>query len=94
MLDLGVTHPLPVRRARELMRWVRAGEFDRIVAGDYPRRDDPVSPRAEAGDAVAFYAERFREAFRDAGETIASAGVQLGDWLRQARDRLDADGGS
>lgn len=93
MLDLGVTHPLPVRRARELMSWVRSGAFDRIVAGDYPRRDDPVSVREEAGDAVAFYAERFKEAFRDAGETIGSAGAQLGDWLKQARDRLDPDGG-
>jgi len=41
-LDLGVTHPMPVKRTHELMAWVRSGEFDRIVgSGEYPRRGDP-----------------------------------------------------
>jgi Zn-dependent protease with chaperone function len=93
MLDLGVTHPLPVRRARELMLWVRSGDFDRIVGGEYPRRDEPVSARAEGGEAVSFYTERFKEAFRDAGETIGSAGAQLSDWLRRARDSVDPNSG-
>jgi Zn-dependent protease with chaperone function len=83
LIDLGLTHPMPVRRVRELMTWVRAGDFDRIVDGEYPRRDEPHDVRAEAGEATAFYAERFRAAFRDAGETIGSAGQQLADWLRR-----------
>jgi hypothetical protein len=83
MLDLGVTHPLPVKRTHELMAWVRSGEFDRIVgAGEYPRRDDPVDARADGGEAVSFYAERIRDAFRDAGESVSSVGQQLAGWLR------------
>ncbi len=83
MLDLGVTHPLPVKRTHELMAWVRSGEFDRIVgAGEYPRRGEPVNARADGGEAVAFYSERIRDAFRDAGESISSAGQQLAGWLR------------
>src|SRR5271154_58337 len=83
MLDLGVTHPLPVKRTHELMAGVRSGEFDRIVGGEYPHRDDPVvAPRADGGEAVSFYAERIREAFRDAGESIGSAGQQIAGWLR------------
>lgn len=31
------THPMPVHRTQELERWVLSGEFDRIMAGDYPR---------------------------------------------------------
>jgi len=31
------THPMPVHRTRELERWVNAGEFDRIMRGDYAR---------------------------------------------------------
>ena len=88
MLDLGVTHPLPVRRTRELMLWVREGDFDRIVGGEYIRRDDPVSVRAESGEAVSFYSDRFKDAFRDAGETIGQGGQQLADWLRKAKDDL------
>jgi Zn-dependent protease with chaperone function len=83
MLDLGVTHPLPVKRTHELMAWVRSGEFDRIVGhGEYVRRDDPVDPRADGGEAVSFYAERVRDAFRDAGESVSSVGQQLAGWLR------------
>jgi len=84
LTDLGVTHPMPVRRTRELMSWVRSGEYDRIVGGDYPRLDEPApDARAEGGDAAAFYADRFRDAFRDAGESVASAGTQLAGWLRR-----------
>jgi Zn-dependent protease with chaperone function len=82
MMDLGVTHPLPVRRTRELMTWVRAGDYDRIVDGEYPHRDEPADARAEGGEAVSFYADRFKDAFRDAGESVASAGQQLAGWLR------------
>jgi hypothetical protein len=82
LLDLNVTHPMPVRRIHELMEWVRSGEYDRIVAGSYVTRDEPARPRAEAGDAVAHYAERFKTVFRDAGESINDVGKQLSDWLR------------
>ena len=88
LLDMGLTHPLPVRRTRELMTWVRSGEFDRIVGGDYVRRGDPVSAGADAGDAVSFYTERFKAAFQDAGDTLGQGGQRLADWLRRARDDL------
>jgi Zn-dependent protease with chaperone function len=83
MLDLGVTHPLPVKRTHELMEWVRSGEYERIVGGEYARRGDPVDPRADGSDAVSFYAERIRDGFRDAGESINSVGKQLAGWLRR-----------
>jgi hypothetical protein len=49
-------------------------------------RDEPQRPRAEAGDAAAHYAERFRQTFHDLGESVGDAGQQLSDWLRKARD--------
>jgi Zn-dependent protease with chaperone function len=88
LIDLGVTHPLPVRRTHELMSWVRSGDFDRIAGGAYVRRGEPADARAEGGEAVAFYTERFRKAFRDAGEAVGSAGDQLAEWLRRD-DRED-----
>lgn len=84
MLDLGVTHPMVVKRTHELMGWVRSGDYDRIVgAGEYPRREDPVDARADSSEAVSFYSERIRDAFRDAGESVNSVGKQLADWLRR-----------
>lgn len=94
MLDLGVTHPLPVKRTHELMSWVRSGEFDRIVgSGEYPRRGDPADPRADGGEAVSFYSERIRDAFRDAGDSVNSAGQQIADWIRGERGN-EEDGGT
>jgi Zn-dependent protease with chaperone function len=82
LMNLNLTHPMPVRRIHELMEWVKSGEYDRIISGSYVTRDEPPRPRAEAGDAVAHYAERFRSTFRDAGESIGDLGKQLSDWLR------------
>ena len=90
--ELGQTHAAPVRRVSELLKWVRAGEYDRIVRGEYVRRGDPVRPRAEASDAADHYAERFRGFFRDAEASAGKAAEKVGDtadkvtdWLRDRR---------
>ena len=83
--DLQLTHPMSVQRVHELMEWVRAGDYDRISGGGYSRREDPLRPREEAADAVSHYAERFRDSFRDLGDSLSDAGQQVGDWLRGGR---------
>jgi Zn-dependent protease with chaperone function len=85
LVDLNLTHPMSVQRVHELMEWVSSGAYDRIVAGEYVSRDEPVRPRAEAGDAVSHYAERFRDNFRDLGESVEDAGQQVSEWLRKTR---------
>jgi Zn-dependent protease with chaperone function len=80
-MELGVTHALPVRRVSEVMDWVRAGDYDRIVGGDYVRRGEKAHPRHEADEAAQHYAERFRTTFRDLGDTVADTGGQLSEWL-------------
>lgn len=91
MLDLNLLHPMTVRRVHELMEWVRSGDYDRIVSGSFVTRDDPPRPRAEASDAVAHYSERFRDLFREAGETVGSMGQQLSDWLSKEREDDDEE---
>jgi Zn-dependent protease with chaperone function len=86
LVDLELTHPMSVQRVHELMEWVRSGAYDRIVDGEYVTRDEPQSAGEQAGDAVAHYAERFKETFSDLGSSIGEAGQQLSDWLRQARE--------
>jgi Zn-dependent protease with chaperone function len=80
--ELGLTHSYPVRRATEVQAWVRSGDYNRIVAGEYPKRSDPVDPRAEASGAVEFYSERFRAIFRDAGDQVAKTGQRAAEWVR------------
>ncbi len=97
--EINVTHPYAVRRVSEVMRWVRSGEYDRIIRGEYRTRDEPEDVRAEAGDAMEFYGERFRAAFRDLGENVMNLGSQVGgvadqvaDWLRGRGGRGGGDG--
>jgi Zn-dependent protease with chaperone function len=87
--ELGQTHAFPVRRVSELMKWVRSGEYDRVMGGEFVWRGDEESARHEAGDAAEFYAERFRGFFKDAGASVEKAGDKVGDaaeklgeWLR------------
>jgi Zn-dependent protease with chaperone function len=88
-VELAQTHAFPVRRVAELMRWVRSGDYDRILRGEYIHRGDPIDPKAEASDAVDHYAERFRALFKEAGLGVASAGdkvagaaERMSEWLR------------
>ena len=83
--DLKLTHPMSVQRVHELMEWVRSGDYDRIVGGDYITRDEPARPRAEMADAVAHYAERFRDTFKDLAGSIDDTGKQLSEWLGRTR---------
>jgi Zn-dependent protease with chaperone function len=86
LTDMHQTHALPVKRVRELLDWVRTGEYDRIVGGEYVRRGEERPAREEAADAAAHYSGRFKDLFRDAGEHVNSAGQQLSDWLRTLQD--------
>jgi Zn-dependent protease with chaperone function len=90
--ELGQTHAAPVRRVSELMKWVRSGEYDRVMNREYIRRGDPVSTSDQINDATEHYAERFRGFFKDAGESVDKATEKVGEaadkiseWLRDRR---------
>jgi hypothetical protein len=83
--ELGLTHPMPVRRVRHLLDWVRAGDYDRLVGGDYIRRGEEPPLRDEADAAQEHYSGRIADAFQTAGSSISEVGQQLGDWLARQR---------
>ena len=85
LMHLNITHPMPVRRTRELLRWVQGGDYDRIIGGEYGRRGAEPPPREEADAAAAHYGQRVRDAFKDASDSINDAGQQLGDWINRQR---------
>jgi Zn-dependent protease with chaperone function len=84
-IDLGITHPMPVRRIHELLKWVREGDYDRIVDGSYVKRGEEPPPREEAEAAQQHYADRVRDALRGAGQSVQEVGQQLGDWIARQR---------
>jgi Zn-dependent protease with chaperone function len=88
--ELMQTHQFPVRRVSEILKWVRSGDYDRIMSGEYRKRNERVDAREEAGAATEFYAERFRGIFREFGEGVGKAGDKaaeaadkLAGWLRR-----------
>jgi Zn-dependent protease with chaperone function len=89
--ELFLTHPYPVRRVSELMKWVRSGDYDRIMSGEYRKRSQKADPREEAADATDHYAEKFKTIFKEAGEGVGKVGDKandaadkLSDWLRRS----------
>jgi Zn-dependent protease with chaperone function len=83
LVQLNLTHPLPVRRTHELLTWVRSGDYDRIVGGDFPQRGDEPSPREEAAAAATHYAQRVQDAVTGLGQSVNDVGQALGDWLKR-----------
>ncbi len=84
----GNTHPFAVVRFAELDHWVASGEYERILAGDYPRRDDDRS--ASVGEEMRNAAKAYQESWnrsedpligmvRGAADTLARAGGGLFD---------------
>jgi Zn-dependent protease with chaperone function len=82
----GQTHPFAVVRFAELDRWVDSGEYARILAGNYPRRDDDGS--ATVGEEVRSAARSYQESWsrsedpfiglvRGVAETAAGAGERI-----------------
>jgi Zn-dependent protease with chaperone function len=82
LVELGLTHDFPVRRVHELTKWVRSGEYDRIISGDFLKRDEDFDPRVAANEAADHYARRFRRIFSEAQEEVEKASGRLSDWLR------------
>jgi len=57
----GNLHPFAVVRFAELDHWVASGEYDRILGGDYPRRD--TDRNASVGEEVRGAAKAYQESW-------------------------------
>jgi hypothetical protein len=89
------SHPFAVVRATELRRWVDSGEYTRILAGEYPRRQD--DDRAKVSDAAAEAARSYSDAFRqsqdalgkmvhDVAGVVGSVKLWIDEQLRRGQD--------
>src|SRR5258707_9960280 len=58
---IGTTHPFAVVRFAEIDRWASEGEYNAILAGNYPRRDSDRG--APGGDEFQAAANSFQEAW-------------------------------
>src|ERR1700749_3440673 len=98
----GNTHPFAVVRFSELDRWGTHGEYERILNGEYPRRDTDSS--ASVGEEVKGAARAYQDSWnrsedplvgisRGGAETGARAASGLSDRLNQQRGGGGGTGG-
>ncbi len=75
---LGTTHPFHTLRAAELRDWIESGEYDRILRGEYQRRNAPRQP----------YVEDLKQASKSYREGAMEIFDQVAHGARDAADRL------
>ncbi len=73
---LGTTHPFYVLRVSELREWIEGGDYDRIIRGEYARRDDP-DPAYK--DDLKEAAEAYREGAKEFMDTMSDAAKRMGE---------------
>lgn len=73
---LGSTHPFHVLRVAELRDWIEAGEYDRVLRGEYRRRTDGRTP----------YTDDLAAAMHAYAEDAKSVVDQVGEAARKVRD--------
>jgi hypothetical protein len=76
---LGRTHPFLVMRAAVLRDWIEAGEYDRIVRGEYPHRGDDQPP----------WSEDFGEGMRHYTGGAQASAEKAGEAVKKMRDAFD-----
>lgn len=99
----GTTHPFAVVRFAELDHWATHGEYDRILGGDYPRRDNDgtASVTEEVRNAAKSYQESWNRSqdpligiFRGVAETGARAAGGLFDRFQNRGPGGGSSGGN
>jgi Zn-dependent protease with chaperone function len=80
------THPFAVTRAVELRRWVDSGEYEQILAGDYPRRTDDSG--TSVTDEVRAAARSYKESFDASADPLVGLLRDVGGGVAGVRDRV------
>ncbi len=86
---LGRRHPFPVQRIAELDRWIDSGGYQKILDGDYPKRqDDPVDGAFAAWrESVSSYTEGWKASTDPFAEALKDLGDRLsGVFRRKGKD--------
>lgn len=73
--QMKVSHPFPVLRLKELKVWHDSGEYQKILDGEYRKRDEKTDPKSDFAEAFASYRESLANTKDPLGETINKIGT-------------------
>ncbi|MGE5744038.1 MAG: M48 family metallopeptidase [Gemmatimonadota bacterium] len=80
------THPFNTVRAAELQRWVEAGEYDRILRGEYPRRGPDAEQRPldkDIDEARDHYMKEAKAVVNDVVDSAKRAAQAFSDAMKK-----------
>ena len=80
------THPFNTVRAAELQRWVEAGEYDRILRGEYPRRGPDAEQRPlekDIDDAREHYMKEAKAVVTEVVDSAKRAAQAFSDAMKK-----------
>jgi len=80
------THPFATLRAAELQRWVDAGAYQSVLAGDYPKRGAPEAERPlgpDIDEAARHYASEAKQAVEQVVDTAKRAAEAFSEAFRK-----------
>jgi Zn-dependent protease with chaperone function len=82
----GTTHPFAVIRFAELDRWVAEGEYETILSGEYPRRED--DPDASVTDEMRAAARSYQESWNRTADPFVGLVKGFAETAAGGADRL------
>jgi hypothetical protein len=88
---MGQSHPFPVIRLAELKTWVDSGSYNRILSGDYLRRDQDKDDDVMQNfrDAANHYKEDWNNSQDPLAETLRNAMESAESMKNRAKDAFD-----
>ena len=81
---MATTHPFWTLRVSEIRAWIEAGDYDRILRGEYQRRGDPDPAYKED---LAAAAKAYSEGAKDMMDTMKDAARRMSDSIREGFKR-------
>ncbi len=85
-----LSHPMHTVRAAELQGWIAAGDYDRILRGEYTRRGPENAERPLKDDLSAagdYYSREARETFSQVVDAAKKAAERARDAFRNTQQR-------
>jgi Zn-dependent protease with chaperone function len=82
----GNSHPFAVTRFAELTRWIDSGAYERILAGDYPRRD--TDSTTTIGEEIRNAAKSYQESWNRTEDPLVGMFRGAADTAMRASEGL------
>ncbi|HEY1319004.1 MAG TPA: M48 family metallopeptidase, partial [Streptosporangiaceae bacterium] len=82
----GTTHPFAVIRFAELDRWVTDGEYETVLSGDYPRRED--DPQVSVTDEMRSAARSYQDSWNRTSDPFVGLVKGFAETAADGAERL------